>query len=238
MAAHDIYAGKDPRDLPVYSVADAAFYLRMPASTLREWVQGMSYQTKAGPKRTRPLIVRPRLRSGRPRFLSFFNLVEAHVLAEVRREHGVSLKKVRTAIEYVKLGLEVERPLLQEEFQTDGVSLFVERFGGLVNASEQGQMTIRAALEQRLQRIEHDVEGLAERIFPWFNSPTEPKRIEIDSRRAFGQPTLVGTGIRVDVVADRFMAGDSVGELAKDFGINEDDVQVAVRWGMNARPAA
>src|SRR5258705_318993 len=82
-----------------YHVAAAAHYLRMPEQTLRSWVVGRTYPVSGLSKRSRPLIA---LDDPSRRYLSFINLVEAHVLAAIRRHHGVKLPKVRSALDYLK----------------------------------------------------------------------------------------------------------------------------------------
>jgi len=64
--------------------------------------------------------------------------VEAHVLAAIRRRHGVKLPKVRAALDYVRKQFQVERPLIDQAFQTNGLDLFVERYGDMINASREG----------------------------------------------------------------------------------------------------
>jgi hypothetical protein len=116
----------DTRLLPAYSVAEAAHYLRMPEGTLRSWVVGRWYPVAGQSKRSRPLIS---LHDPQRQYLSFINLVEAHVLAAIRRRHGVKLPKVRTVLDYVKRQFQIERPLIDQTFQTDGLDLFVVRYG-------------------------------------------------------------------------------------------------------------
>src|SRR5438552_3463410 len=67
---------KDPRLLPAYPVAEAAHYLRMPEGTLRSWVVGRLYPAAGQSRRSRLLI---HLDDPGRRYLSFINLVEAHV---------------------------------------------------------------------------------------------------------------------------------------------------------------
>ena len=114
----------DPRLAPAYSVAEAAHYLRMPEETLRSWVAGRLYPVGGQSKRSRPLI---HLDDPGRRYLSVINIVEAHVLAAIRRRHGVKLPKVRNALDYVRRQFRVEHPLINQAFQTDGLDLFVER---------------------------------------------------------------------------------------------------------------
>lgn len=46
----------------------------------------------------------------------------------------------------------------------------------------------------------------------------------------FGRPVIRGTGIPVEVVADRFGAGESYEELAEDYGLTIRQVKDALRW--------
>src|SRR5207237_7885244 len=128
---------------PAYSVAEAAHYLRMHEATLRGWVAGRLYPAGGQTKRSRPLI---HLDDPRKQYLAFINLVEAHVLAAIRRRHGVKLPKVRKALDYVKRQFKIERPLIDQTFQTDGLDLFVERYGDLINASREGQRAMKEIL--------------------------------------------------------------------------------------------
>jgi uncharacterized protein (DUF433 family) len=221
MAKVDLYRGRDPRDVPTYSIREAASYMRLPPTTLRQWVSGGA--------RVIPLA------GGRPPLLSFWNLVEAYVLAALRRRHRVPLQRVRKALRFVERELDTERPLIEQEFLTDGLDLFVEYYGKLVNASRAGQTEMRSLLEASLERVERDPRGLAERLFPWTREPGEPREVEIDPRRAFGKLVIAGTGIPTAVIADRLRAGETLGHLAKDYNLKLDQVGAALRWELGAQ---
>lgn len=51
MTKIDIYGGKNPRDLPLYAIAEAARVVRIHPATLRTWVLGRSYATRDAPQR-------------------------------------------------------------------------------------------------------------------------------------------------------------------------------------------
>src|SRR5260370_514133 len=121
----------DPRLVAAYSVGEAAHYLRMPDGTLRSWVVGRLYPVAGQSKRSRPLI---HLDDPKRQYLSFINLVETHVLAAIRRRHDVKLPKVRKALDYVPRQFRVERALINQAFQTDGLDLLFERSGDLITA--------------------------------------------------------------------------------------------------------
>lgn len=241
----DIYGGRDPRDVPTYGIRDAARFLMLPTSTLQSWLTGQVYVTRSeGKKRARPVI---ELLAGRPPLLSFWNLAEAYVLAGIRRHHGVSLQSTRRALEYVGRKLGHKRPLIEQDFLTNGADLFIEKLEqladqdrtlrALVNASRGGQLAARELLQATLKRVDRDPHGLISRIYPWAGQVEEPKHIEIDPRRAFGRPVVVGTSVPTEALAERFRAGDSLGDLARDFRIATNVVESALRWEMSAAAA-
>jgi hypothetical protein len=55
-AVISIYEGKNPGDVPVYSISEAAHYLRLPTATIRSWAVGRQYPTRSGDADFRPLI--------------------------------------------------------------------------------------------------------------------------------------------------------------------------------------
>jgi uncharacterized protein (DUF433 family) len=234
-----LYGGEDPRDVPTYSVAEAAHLAQVPVSTLAHWVAGQPYVAKGGRRHSAPLI---EVQKGPPRLLSFSNLVEAFVLADIRRQHGISFPKLRGALKYVSETMQVSRPLINARFQTDGTDLFIEKVGNLVNVSRQGQTEIRSALAGRLKRVEWDKQGIAARLFPLPRAGTaaadQPKSILIDPRRGFGKTVVAGTGIATLVIAERHRAGDSVKELAEDYQLPPELVEDAIRFEYRYRAAA
>jgi len=227
------YGLDDPRLSPAYSVAEAAHYLRMPEGTLRSWVAGRWYPVAGKSKRSRPLI---HLDDSHRQYLSFINLVEAHVLAAIRRRHGVKLPKVRTALDYVKRQFTIERPLIDQTFQTDGLDLFVERYGDLINASCEGQQAMKEIISVYLKRIERDSDGLPIKLYP-FTRDTEseaaprsdPKVVVMNPAVSFGRPVIAGTGIPVSSIYERYKAGDSVAGLARDFNLETGAIEEAIR---------
>jgi uncharacterized protein (DUF433 family) len=227
------YEADDPRLFPAYSAGEAAHYLRMPEGTLRSWVVGRRYPVAGQWKRSRPLI---HLDDPQHRHLSFNNLVEAHVLAAIRRRHGVKLPKVRTALDYVKRQFKVERPLIDQAFQTDGLDLFVERYGDLVNASREGQQAMREIINVYLKRIERDAKGVPTKLYPftrdteWDAPPkADPRIVVMNPAVSFGRPVIAGTGIPVSSIYERYKAGDSVANLAQDFNLETGAIEEAIR---------
>jgi len=218
----------DPREIGAYSLAEAAHYLRIPAATVRSWVLGRHYPVRRGKAFFPPVIQRPRANET---LLSFVNLIEAHVLDAIRRQHEVPLHKVRTAIRYLERHFGSKHPLANQRIETDGCDLFVEKLGSLINISQDGQLAMRQMMEAHLKRIEWNEAGLAVRLYPFTRKRElqEPRVVVIDPYRSFGRPVLVGTGIPTAIIAERYKAGESVDELAEDYGRQRLDIEEAIR---------
>jgi uncharacterized protein (DUF433 family) len=231
----------DPRNIPAYPVVDAARYLAIPSGTLQSWLRGRTYQTTQGAKHFNPLIQRPNTQLTQ---LSFTNLVEAHVLRVIRQVHEIRLDKVRIALDYIDQQLQIPHPLANIQFQTDGVDLFTESVGRLINASQAGQLAMRETLQHLLQRVEWDENGIATKLYPLTSGlktqPAEnlPKNLVIDPRIAYGRPTLVGTGIPINILATRYKAGESIDDLAADYTCDRLQIEDAIRCELTFQDVA
>lgn len=216
------------RRTPAYPFIEAAHYLNMPASTLRSWCIGQDYKVNGKTRRFQPLI---KLDGGKCDGMSFLNLVEAHVLAAIRRKHDIPLHKVRDALTFMQTRMKSSRPLVERAFQTDGVSLFVEELSSLINVTHEGQIEMKELLLAHLHRIERDPAGLPIRLFPFTRSGTGEREapVQIDPTIAFGRPSLRGRAVPTAVLADRFKAGEPMTELASDFGVTVEVIEDAIR---------
>lgn len=221
-----IYGGVDPAEIPAYTQAEAAAIVGVPVSTLQKWVKGRKFQTKTGTRTSAPVIVTPDAR-----FLSFTNMVEAHVLAGLRSAK-IALEKIRTAVHYVERHFKVKHALAREQFKTDGVDLFVERLGQFINASRDGQCALREVIVEHLRRVEYD-KGRAVRFFP-LHREQAPKLVVVDPRRAFGRPVLVGTSVPITDIASRFHHGDDIDQLACDYEVTPSEIEEAIRAARSA----
>ncbi len=210
----------DDRELPNYTLPEAAWALGLPSSTVRRWLgRAAGARGVLVPAQASPLT------------LSFFSLAELYVLATIRRKHGRSLESVRRALNTLgKLGAGAH-PLIGRDFQTDGVSLFAEAFGQLVNLSTGGQVALAKLLEASLERIDRDDEGKPVRLFPWRSDPAEPRILVIDPAVSFGRLTIAGTGVPVDVLTEFWRAGDPIARIAEGYRLDPGLVEEAVRWG-------
>lgn len=217
------------KEVGAYTPVEAAHYLRVPISTLRSWVIGQDYKTKQGSKKHfKPVI---QIADPGDRLLSFHNLVEIHVLAGIRKVHDIPLPKIREGLSYVEKELRTDRPLLTQEFLTDGLNLFVKHSGLLVSVTERGQLMLKETMEKFLRRIERDPKGIPIKLYPFSRhaGQDDARTIVIDPNIAFGRPVLVGTGVPTANVFERFLAGEPIEELAQDFSVDKALIEEAIR---------
>jgi uncharacterized protein (DUF433 family) len=223
----------DPRELPAYSLAEAGHYLRIPVATLRLWVRRRDYPTVAGRRCCKPII---RLRDSKLESLSFVNLVEAHVLHAVQREHSfplpkVPLPRIHSALDYVRKRFSSQHPLAENRFKTEGVNLFIARFQGLIPVSDSREKAIRELIQAYLTRIDYDAAGFPVCLYPFTRKDhlDGPKNIAIDPSISFGRSTIRGTGVSTRIIAERYKSGDSLDVLAKDYGFQRAQIEEAIR---------
>jgi uncharacterized protein (DUF433 family) len=223
------YDGQHPAFVPSYTLTEAATLLSLPRATLRSWVLGQPYQVR-GTRRMFKAVIK--LDSRNEHLLSFRNLVEVHVLAAIRRVHHIQLPKVRTALRYLSERLKIDHPLAHAQMQTDGKSLLVEQYGKLINATESGQLEMEAIVTRFLKRVVHDDRGLPIRLYPVTRSEADRATgpIVVDPRIQFGRPCLAERGIPTTVVAGRFLAGESVQALARDYAVEVPEIEEALRF--------
>lgn len=214
---------------PAYTVSDAARLLHLPVSTLRYWVKpDRGYE--------------PIIHLDAPSYLSFRNLVEAHVLRGLRRAKRITLPRLREMLHYLQDQLAVDRPLCDERLRISGARLLFEEHGALIETSPRGQLAMRQVFQAHLERVDFE-QSLAIRLYPfvWLHADPvrsgEPKVVRIDPRRSYGRPALAN-GVRTEMISSRFEAGEDVEDLARDYECLSSEIQEAIRYERYYQEAA
>lgn len=219
----------DIRSQAAYSLAEAARYLKVAPATLRTWVAGRPYPTTGGVGRSRPLIHPP---TRQPPVLSFWNLIEAHVLRSLRTEHGVPMDAMRKAIAYAQEKLKIDRLLLSKDLCTSGGQLLLDRYGALIELSTSGQLAMKRVFEDHLQRVEWDEWKFPVRLYPYpsMDGTGSHRPIAIDPQIAFGRPIVARNGVSTITLVERIDAGESIDDLAADYGLTVAEIEDAMLY--------
>jgi uncharacterized protein (DUF433 family) len=219
----------DIRSQAAYPLTEAARYLKVAPATLRSWVVGRRYPTSDGVGRFHPLIHPPRRE---PAILSFWNLIEAHVLRAMRTEHGVSMDALRKALAYAQKKLSIERLLLSKDLCTDGGRVLLDRYGELIDLSASGQIAMRRVFQEHLKRVDWDESKFPIRLYPFPSADNAgaSRPIAIDPQIAFGRPIVARKGISTSTIADRIDTGEGLKDLAADYDLTVSEIEEAVLY--------
>jgi uncharacterized protein (DUF433 family) len=208
----------DPRRrYGVFDVHEAAKYLGIAASTMRNWARG------AGD--AKPIVTADR-KDGHVT-VPFIGFAEAFVLTALRRA-GVPMQRIRPAVEELKREIGLEHALVSRNLATDGAEVLYRYAGDepdhTVVRSKQKQF--RKTVEDHLRPIHYGYDGLADRL--WLPIYGE-QEVFVDPAKAFGRPLLRSGRARVEDIADRFAAGESIRALAADFRVSAEQVEHVIR---------
>jgi uncharacterized protein (DUF433 family) len=230
-----IYGGRDPRDLPIYTLDEAAHILWIPTSTLRVWTFGGRWHETSGRQREFVSLIMPPPETDEF-MLSFTNLIEAHVLHAIRRVHKIKMSKVRAAMRGLREDFETLHPLAHIDLYTEGQNILV-KYGGYVNMSHGKQQEMEKVIDIYVRRVEREEDKIA-RFYPFSGEPIikgpaveeQPRLVSVDPFVSFGRPVLAGTNIRTEIVAERFYAGDPIDELSEDYHLTKQMIEAAIRY--------
>lgn len=221
-------------DVPLYTVAEAARALGVPASTFVTWAFGYARRRADGRvQRGAPIVTATGVRPGAS--IPFVGLAEGMVLAAIRRA-GVPLQRVRPALDLLQTEIGLEHALASRRLYTDGAELLYDHAAVLPEDDaaavhelvvvRSGQRVFSDIVEEYLKRIEYGRDGYAQVILlPAY----ERAHVIADPTRSFGQPIFSSGGARVSDVVDRFLSGEDIHSLIKEFGVPEAEIEDVIR---------
>lgn len=210
--------------VPRYSFAEADRLARVRTGTSKRWTRGYSYDSPAGKRVSRPPVSKAEPSPGVA--ASFADLVEVAAIHGLRGL-GFSLPQIRDIVDGCQQIFESERPLLSHRFRVDGRDAFVQGDDGVLVSVLRGKR--RAAWDDVLDPFLASVDyrdGWAHRWWPG----GRPGRVVIDPDFGFGLPVVAGTGVRTEILVERTQAGESVDDIAADFGVSAEAVRDALQF--------
>jgi uncharacterized protein (DUF433 family) len=212
----------------IFTLRETASYLGVPKSTIHDWAR------PAGA--SRPLITCfPR--RGTQATVPFIGFAEAYVLSAFRRA-GVPLQRIRPAVDALSTTIGIEHALASKRLYTDGAEVL---FDYATERDEHdllelvvvrtGQHQFSEVVRDYLKRITYGNDGWASRLrLPSY----QRAEVVVDPKIAFGLPLVVHGGARVEDLVGRFNAGDSLADIADDFGVPADEVEDVIRGATRA----
>ena len=101
-----------------------------------------------------------------------------------------------------------------------------------MSASQIAPNQIGELIRTAVSRLDRDHHGLPTRLYPFTRHAIDgsPKTVVIDPDVSFGRPVIAGTGLATQFIAERFKSGESISELADDYGCTDAEIEEAIRW--------
>ena len=219
-------------DREMFSEAEAARLLRVPQSTLHWWLDGGIYRDRE----YRPVI---RTEPKGERSVTWAEFVEAGLLREYRRKHGVALSELRTVIDRLRDEYGTPYPLAHHRpFVGPGRELLLEVQEDTrldpdlcLVAVANNQLLLTPAAAAFVQRVEW-ADDIAVSWRP-HDDPHSPVRMAPDVR--FGRPAIKGIG--TEVLWEHVESGEDLAEVAEAFDLDVYDVRWALAYETSARAA-
>jgi uncharacterized protein (DUF433 family) len=220
-------------DREMFSEAEAARLLRVPQRTLNYWLEGGERRGKI----YSPVI---RVQPAKRNVVTWAEFIEAGLLREYRRTHGVPMAELRAFIDLVRERYAVPYPLADRRPFVGGRELLVEAQDESGLAAEfclvaevRGQYVLTPPAESFFTRVTWDEDNLAAEWRP-HDDPLSPVRMNPDIR--FGRPAVVG--ITTEVLWEHDQAGESTDEIAAEFELPGETVRWALAYETSARARA
>ncbi|HEY5876041.1 MAG TPA: hypothetical protein VIT64_12110 [Ilumatobacteraceae bacterium] len=220
---------------PLYTVAEASHYLGVPDSTFRSWARGYVRRSDGwADVRGEPIVTVIPGQRVRSASVPFVGLAEGLVLAGIRRA-GVPLQRIRPP-RPLENELGIAHVLASKSLYTDGAEVlynFVERSGDpdahdvrQLVVVRNGQHVYNEVVDRYLRRVEFADDGYAQLIrLPGYQSAT----VVVDPARGFGQPIFGIGGARVEDALSMVWAGESLADVAIEYGVPEAQLEDALR---------
>lgn len=155
--------------------------------------------------------------------MSFLSLTEAFVINAFRKS-GLPMSRIRPVVQMIRTQYGLEYALASQQFVTDGVEVLRvsdDPQDQRLVVVRSGQAVFNDVVNDYLKHIDFGPSGFAEAIrLPQYTDATVTVKPTLNG----GRPTLSHGGISVDAILGRLRAGESVEDVAEDYGYEVDTV--------------
>jgi uncharacterized protein (DUF433 family) len=212
----------------LYTIPDAARYIREPARRLSRWADGYTFQQDGETRRSRPVLGARTAELVDLRVLTFLDMVELKLVG-VLRALGFSLPRIRAAAEFAVRGWETRHPFASRQIVTDGPRLLHRwglESGGAVAEVGRAQTAFEELARPFYVTLDFDEDSVPERYWP-FGKETG---IVLDPERSFGQPIDEKSGVPTRVLYEMTRGGSSEEATAWWYEVDVAAVRRAVAF--------
>jgi len=214
----------------IYTIPEASRLTGVDTRTIRRWLLGYDFNSKSG-RRSSPPVWEPQLskRSGITA-LGFFDLNEVRFVNEFR-QHGVSWKSLRRAVDKAKTLLNTSHPFALKKFFTDGKTVFAEV------ARETGERELLDLVKNQLAfkkvlspSLYGDLEFSRDEILTRWWPLSKKRSVVIDPQRAFGKPIVSNEGVPTEILFRAYQGSKALNEVAEWYDVTIEAIKDAIAF--------
>ena len=213
--------GQDLRNVPTYTIPEAASFLAINPRTMFSWYEGEEPILKASAI------------YGSIHLLSYRDIEEAYRVYLLRERFDFSLQFLRKSMRNARTMFKSQHPLQRADAVKECLKDLVYdkpargKHPRTVTSLGQnpGQQVVEQVVDLFAERI---VEGSF--IFPWRFASTdhESRTVSMNPNIMSGRLVVTGTRIPVNVLLGSKRAGETTEEIAKDYGLEREIVEKAL----------
>jgi len=213
----------------LYSVHEAALFSRVSQATLNRWLFGTTH---------RKALRKPLLDTANGKYVSFIEFVEAMAVGELRRM-GISLQKIREAIDTANKTYRIEHPFAHKTHKTFaiGKDLYITIDGvdpvGLTGI-DKFQTSSKQILEVYMKGLSFGPDNLANSFTAFANKAS---LITMTPSKLFGEPLVVRCGYSAQTLWNAANEEGSMEVAARNYGVEEEDVETACLYWNSLKAA-
>jgi uncharacterized protein (DUF433 family) len=217
----------------LYSVHEASIYARVSFRTLSRWLFG----TKSRKPLRKPMI-EPEVGSGK--FLTFVEFVEALAIGELRK-NGISLQKIREALNTATKTYHIEHPFADERHKVYriGGDLYIELDADKqptgLTGRDRYHKSFRQVLEVYMQGLSFGPDHLAISYTPYVYKNNV---VRMNPAKLFGEPILEKSGYPARTLWEAAQKEGSIAAAAKSYEVDETEVETACLYWYSLQDAA
>lgn len=213
----------------VYTIPQASRLTGVPIATIRRWVYRYRYPVQRGYAKGPHVIAADLPKRAGATSLSFNDLIELRFV-DAFRKAGFPWKKLRCAAIRASEITGSDHPFSTNRFRTDSQAMFMTVMGDIDQDLLDiltNQMAFRQIIAPGLKDLDFDPEE--EGVVRWWPDGRR-SAVVLDPKRSFGQPIVVGEGVRTLNLAVTYVANRSYKKVANWYDVSVDAVKDAVHF--------
>ena len=215
--------GQDLRDIPTYTIPEAAGMLAIPRSTMFSWFQ-------------KPSLLKPSAMYGDIALLSFHDISEAYILEILRSVYGIRPRAIADMLANAKKETHLKRPLIQADLGiVFGKLVLVKPKRGRVPRHDvdlaSRNLMLTGLLDIIGKRLPRDNHHAPSRLYPWrlMSQNDDSLPVTVDPDVMSGRAVITGTRIPLTLIAGMKKRGRTISEIAKSYNLEAEAVKKALQ---------